>query len=330
MRGRKNPPLPGLDDPASLASHRERYLASIEMRGNSPETVQDRRRELYAFIVWATGRGVATPADVSRQVLEDYQDHLFRLRRDDGRPLSFRTQLVRLTRIRGFFRWLAREGHIPSNPAAEMELPRTERRLPSNILSAQEAERVLNGPDVDDPLGLRDRAILELLYATAIRRSELAKLELGDIDCARGLLVVRQGKGKKDRLVPVGPRASAWLAAYIDHARPRLCRAHSGGVMFLSRSGRRLAPNKLSGRVSAYVRGSGLGKSGACHLFRHTAATLMLEGGADIRFIQAMLGHESLQTTQIYTRVSIAKLAEVHAATHPASAAARLPERAGA
>lgn len=175
-----------------------------------------------------------------------------------------------------------------------MELPRTERRLPTGILSAQEAERVLDGPDVDDPIGLRDRAILELLYATAIRRSEVVKLDLGDVDCARGLLVVRQGKGKKDRLVPVGPRASAWLAAYVEMARPQLARAHSEDTLFLSRSGRRLAPTKLSDRVSGYVQASGLGKSGSCHLFRHTAATLMLEGGADIRFIQALLEHPML------------------------------------
>lgn len=126
MRGRKNPPLSGLDEPDSLASFRERYLSAIQMRGYSPETVSDRRRELYAFILWANERGATTPGDVTKAMLEAFQDHLFRWRQDNGRPLSFRTQLVRLTRLRGFFRWLAREGHIAANPAAEMELPRTE------------------------------------------------------------------------------------------------------------------------------------------------------------------------------------------------------------
>jgi len=129
--------------------------------------------------------------------------------------------------------------------------------------------------------------------------------------------VVRKGKGKKDRVTPIGGRATAWLAAYRDRARPRLAAGRPTDLLFLSKLGTQLAPRKLSDRMSRYIRTSGVGKAGSCHLFRHSTATLMLEGGADIRFIQALLGHESLQTTQIYTRVATAKLAEVHAASHP-------------
>lgn len=151
--------------------------------------------------------GIVPPAEITKEDLERYQSHLFHWKELNGSPLALRTQSVRLTRLRGFFRWLAREGHVAANPAADLELPRTERRLPFDILSAAEAEIVLDGPDLTTPLGLRDRTILELFYAAAIRRSELVKLKLADIDLGRAVLTVRQGKGKKDRVAPIGARA---------------------------------------------------------------------------------------------------------------------------
>ena len=156
----------------------------------------------------------------------------------------------------------------------------------------------------------------KVLYSTAIRRTELTLLDLFDVDYGRMTLLVR-GKGQKDRMVPLSERAKAWLDTYRDQSRPLLVSGRDPGRLFLSSAGTPMNPKKLSDRISGYVERSGVGKAGSCHMFRHTAATLMLDGGADIRFIQQLLGHESLQTTQIYTRVSIAKLQEVHAATHP-------------
>jgi len=323
MRGKKNPPLPGLDDPASLTAFRARYLTWLQVRGFSAETVETRGRDLYAFITWATERGLAEPREITKPILERYQRHLFHWRKEGGAPLSFRTQAGRLSRIRGFFQWLARENHILADPASTLELPKVERHLPATVLTAGEVERIMMVPDLEDPIGLRDRVILEVLYATAIRRTELTNLGVFDVDYGRAALIVRQGKGKKDRVVPIGERATRWLEAYRDQVRPQLVAGRESGVLFLSRAGTPLAPKKLSDRVSGYIERSGVGKPGSCHLFRHTAATLMLEGGADIRFIQALLGHESLETTQVYTQVSIAKLAEVHAATHPGVRSAR-------
>ena len=317
MRGVKNPPLPGEGDPDSLASWRARYMAWLAERNFSPETVESRGRDLYAFIVWCAERGLAEPREITRPILERYQRHLYHWRKADGRPLSFPTQGGRLARIGGFFRWLARENHILSNPASELELPKLERRLPAMTLTAEEAEAVMAVPDLTDPVGLRDRAILEVFYATAIRRTELTRIGLYDVDYARQVIMVRQGKGKKDRVVPLGERARAWLEAWRDQARPKLVAGRDPGLLFLSAAGTPMAPKKLSDRISGYIERSGVGKPGSCHLLRHTAATLMLEGGADIRFIQAMLGHESLETTQIYAQVAITKLAEIHAATHP-------------
>lgn len=317
MRGFKNPPLPGEGDPDSLASYRIRYLAWLGERGYSAETVGDRARDLHAFIVWADERSLREPREITRPVLEHYQRHLYYRRKEDGEPLSFRTQRGRLSRIGSFFRWLARENFILTNPAAELELPRPEHRLPSAILSADEAEQILAVPDLSHPMGLRDRAILELLYSSAIRRTELTGLDLFDVDYGRMTILVRLGKGRKDRMVPLGARTKGWLEAYRDQARPLLVCGRDSGRLFLSSTGKPVNPKKLSDRVSRYVEQSGVGKPGACHLFRHTAATLMLDAGADIRFIQQLLGHENLQTTTIYTRVAIAQLQKVHAETHP-------------
>ena len=178
---------------------------------------------------------------------------------------------------------------------------------------------MLARPDVSLPEGLRDRAMLELLYSTGLRRAELAGLLLFDVDATRGTVFVREGKGRKDRVVPVGERALAWTLKYLEEARPKLAGARDEGVLFLGDAGEGLHVDYLTQRVRQYVVAAGLEKPGACHLFRHSMATAMLEGGADVRFVQEMLGHVSLETTQLYTRVTVEKLKAVHAATHPAS-----------
>jgi integrase/recombinase XerD len=186
-------------------------------------------------------------------------------------------------------------------------------------MTAAEAEKVISQPDISTTLGLRDRAILELLYSTGVRRQELVGLHLRDLDIERRHLMVRHGKGKKDRLLPVSERAMAWVEKYLEEARPRLVLAHDEGVLFLGRYGMALTKQWLTCAVRRYVVASGIKKSGSCHIFRHTLATLMLENGADIRHVQLMLGHAQLTTTQIYTHVSIKALQEVHKRTHPGS-----------
>jgi integrase/recombinase XerD len=176
---------------------------------------------------------------------------------------------------------------------------------------------VLAVPDLDTATGIRDRAIMETFYSTGIRRMELVNLCCPDIDAERGTLMVRQGKGKKDRIVPVGERALMWIARYRDEVRPGLAVGDDDGTLFLSNLGLPFGVNRLTHLVRDYVDAAQIGKHGSCHLFRHTMATLMLEGGADLRYIQAMLGHASPTTTQIYAQVSIRALKAIHTATHP-------------
>ena len=300
-----------------------RFLDHLAVHNYAAATIKDRRQSLTSFILWCVERGISAPYEVTKPILERYQRHLYYHRKGNGEPLTFRTQAARMVTVRAWFKWLTRANHILSNPASELELPRAEKRLPGAVLSAEEAETLLAVPDTGTPLGLRDRAMMEVLYATAIRRGELIGLQLYDVDYARTTLMIRQGKGNKDRVVPLGERAKSWLAAYRDQVRPGLVVGRDDGTLFLSRDGRPLEPKRLSEKVRGYVEASGIAKPGSCHLLRHTAATLMLEGGADIRFIQALLGHESLETTQIYTRVSITKLAQIHAATHPGATLVR-------
>jgi integrase/recombinase XerD len=172
-------------------------------------------------------------------------------------------------------------------------------------------------PNLQDPLGVRDRAILETCYSTGMRRTELVRLALSDLDWGRRLVLIRQGKGRRDRLLPIGSRALVWVARYLAKVRPRLVRAPDSGTVFLTARARPFHPNHLSAFVRGYVDAAERGKRGACHLLRHTMATLMLEGGADIRFIQEMLGHAKLTSTQRYTHVSVQQLQAVHTATHP-------------
>jgi integrase/recombinase XerD len=295
------------------------HLNALRVRGYSENTLRSRRFYLGFFIEWAWAHGLREPVEITRPVLERYQRYLFIYRKKNGEPLTFRSQHTRLVPLRVWFRWMTRQNHILHNPASEIDLPRLGRSLPKNILSAREVEQILALCDIEDAIGLRDRALMEVFYSTGIRRLEAIALKLCDLQFDRGLILVNQGKGRKDRYVPIGERATAWLRKYIAEARPQLAVEPDDLTVFLTAQGEPFAPCYLSYVVRERIDAAKLGKSGSCHLFRHTMATLMHENGADIRFIQQMLGHEDLKSTQIYTQVAIRTLQQVHAATHPAA-----------
>jgi integrase/recombinase XerD len=295
------------------------YLERMHVKNYAAGTIEQADDYVHHFIGWCAERSVTRAAEVTKPMIDRYQRALFYHRRTNGHALSFRTQYLMLTWVKQFFRWLVRENHILYNPASEIELPRVERRLPKHVLTANEADRILAQPDIATPFGLRDRAMLEVLYSTGMRRSELAHLSIYDVDPERGIVFVRQGKGKKDRVIPIGDRALAWLQKNLDEVRPQLVAEPDDGLMFLAYTGQPFSPDLLTRWVAGYVDAANIGKRGSCHLFRHSVATLMLERGADIRYVQEMLGHASIETTQFYTKVSIRQLKEIHTATHPAA-----------
>jgi integrase/recombinase XerD len=313
--------LPQPVDPATLKGCVHRFHLHLEARAYSHSGIESHHWALKQFLAWAESRGLSRPERFTRPLLEEYQLFLFHYRSPrTQQPLATNSQLARLGCIQRFFAWLCRSGVLVANPAADLDLPRKQARALPKSLSEPEITRLLELPDLSSPFGLRDRVVLELFYATGIRRAEMVNLDTGDFDPALQTLHIRRGKGGKggkDRILPVGARAAQWLERYLGETRPLLAHLPAETALFLSGYGTRLTKAFLGTWVSGMMKRAQVSKPGSCHLFRHSCATHMLEGGADIRYIQAMLGHARLDTTQIYTHVSIRALQDVHARTHP-------------
>lgn len=315
----RHTPAPPSRPLAGMWLLREQFLESLTARNFSADTVKSRASCLSRFLTWCDERSLSEPTEITQPIIERYQHWLFYYRRPDGRPLSFPSQHHMLQAVKLFFQWLTRQHLTLFNPAAEIELPRCAKRLPRDVLTAQEAEAILGQPDIETPLGIRDRAILETFYATGIRRRELAFLSVYDVDVARGTLFVREGKFKKDRVLPIGQRALAWIQKYVTDVRPEMVAEPDEHFLFLTVDGTPYRKvSLLNDLVNRYVGAAQITKRGSCHMWRHTMATLMLENGADIRYIQELLGHGDLSTTEVYTRVTITKLQQIYRATHPA------------
>ena len=312
--GVKANPAPGHPLHAYLHAYNDWALAA----GYSAHTMTSRRAAILRFIVWCDERGIQRPTELTRPMLERYQRHLYQHRKTNGAPLSVVAQLGLLNAITAWFRWMVRQHHLLHNPAADLELPKKPQTLPKTILSIAQVESVLNQGDISSLLGIRNRALMELFYSSGIRRMELTALKLYDVDTERGTLMVRLGKGGKDRFIPLGTRACAWVDKYLHSVRSEIVSGYDDQTLFLDDFGQPMTVRFLGDLVRRHLEAAGITTPGACHVFRHAMATHMLENGADIRFIQAMLGHASLETTQIYTRVSMSKLKEIHSATHPA------------
>jgi integrase/recombinase XerD len=314
-RGNGDRSAPRLDHP--LMDHVDSYVEWRRTRAASESTVRTLDKALRRFIMWCDVRGLNDPRELTRAVLEAYQRGVYLERKRDGAPLSVRTQLGRLHALIGWCRWLSRERLIEYNVAADLVLPRMPHTLPKVVPDVRQIARLLAQPDLEGITGVRDRAMLEVLYSTGMRGMELCRLALADLDLERGTVWVRQGKGRRDRYIAIGERACGWVRRYLDEVRPKLVVHLDEWSLFLTDYGQAYVPHRLGNMVRLYMRHAGL-MEGASHALRHACATHMLENGADIRFIQAQLGHVQLSTTQIYTQVAIGKLKAIHEATHPA------------
>jgi len=296
----------------------EAYGHQLTIQRFSENTIHTRTIHLRMFVGWCQSHGIAETDHLSPTALGEYQAHLAAKRTKCGTPLCVSSQHSYLISLRSWFRWLMKEGLASGDLENYLTLPKLGYRLP-RFLTAAEIERVLSGCRLGTRTGIRDRALLETLYSSGIRRTELLRLKVHDIDWHKELLTIRMGKGRKDRVVPVGERALAWIDRYLWEVRPRLLASPDSDTAFLTRTGRPFTPNHLSLLTKRYIQRAVPHIEGACHIFRHSMATLMLEGGADIRYIQQMLGHTKLSTTQIHTHVSVTALKEVHTRTHPAA-----------
>lgn len=280
---------------------------------------------LRRFVRWCAAKSIDGPKSVSSDHISEYQHHVYDTVKRNGERLAVSTRVQRLVPLRVLFRWLLRQRLVGADPTSDLELPAPARRLPSCVLSIDDVERVNASTVGRGQRGIRDRAILETLYSTGLRRNEIARLKIQDVDLANGILFVNHGKGSRDRYVPLGTRAAVWITRYLTEVRPLLAGRPDDDTLFLHECGEPFIRHRLSDLVKRYLRAAGVERTGACHLFRHAMATHMLDNGADVRHLQLILGHASLSTTALYTHVSIRQLKAVHARTHPAERRRNMP-----
>jgi integrase/recombinase XerD len=282
----------------------------------APRTAKGYLRVARGFLAWIEARGIGL-IDVRTADLQAYQTDLYALRKKDGTPYSLADQVHRLSAVKTLFRFLYQRGYLLGDPSGPLAYPRREHRLPRGVLSREECRRLVESPDLSTPIALRDRAILETFYGTGIRAGELAKLKVTDVDTEDRVLRVILGKGAKDRNVPLTRAAAEAIDAYLVHGRPRIRGASRSPWLFLALRGGRTYADLLNDVVHAAAKAAGIEKLVTCHTLRHSMATHLLKGGADIRHIQVLLGHASLQSTERYTHVEISDLAKVMKRAHP-------------
>lgn len=287
----------------------DRFLTHVRVeKGASAHTVRAYATDLARYLEWAERTGV-DPVRLDHRKLRRYLAELDRAR-------YARTTIARrLSAVRSFFSYLVTEGFVDSDPSTIISTPKTTSRLP-RVVAGDELSALLDAPSADTPAGLRDRAVLELLYASGLRVSELSTLTMSGLDLSQGQLTVT-GKGAKERVVPLHRYAAGRIRAYLDGGRPAFARGQCADWVFLSARGNRLSEDAVRRLFRRYVNQIGARTSLSPHAMRHTFATHMLDQGADLRTVQELLGHVALSTTQIYTHVSMKRLQDVHRNAHP-------------
>jgi integrase/recombinase XerD len=288
------------------------YLRHVTIeRGLSSHTVGAYRRDLAGYRDWLTAEGIDDTADITPAVVDR-----FIAARASAEPQPAATSLARLqSSVRGWHRFLAREGIEADDPTGRLRPPKTPRRLPK-ALTIDQVERLLAAPSAEDPLGIRDRALLELLYATGARVSEAVGLDVDDM--AHGEVLRLRGKGSKERIVPVGSYARTAVDAYLTRVRPELAaKGRASARLFLGARGAPLSRQSAWLVIRSAAERAQLTAEVSPHTLRHSFATHLLQGGADVRVVQELLGHSSVATTQIYTHVSVDALRDIYATSHP-------------
>jgi integrase/recombinase XerD len=299
-----------LDEGATLRFQLDRFGDFLTLeQGSSPRTLEAYRRDVERLVEYAGVKGALSPVDVTSRMLREFVYHL----KDVGlSPSSIRRNI---SAVRTYFRFLLADGVVARDPSERLETPQRWRTLP-DVLTVEEIERLLGAPTLDDPLAFRDRAMLELAYGAGLRVSEWITIGVRDV-LLEDKLVRVFGKGSKERLVPIGRSAIGAVATYLRELRPHLERGAGKGVLFLNARGEPLSRMGAWKILRRYVERAGIAKEVSPHTLRHSFATHLLEGGADLRAVQEMLGHADISTTQIYTHVDREYLRQVHRQYHP-------------
>jgi integrase/recombinase XerD len=301
-----------LDDAAARAFYVERFDDFLALeQGASVQTSHAYKLDIARFVTYVSVKGASSPTDVGARVLREYVYHL----KDLG--LSAASIRRNVSAVRTYFKFLIGEGHVVRDPSERLETPKRWRTLPE-VLGVEEIEKLLAAPSLDEPLAFRDRAMLELAYGAGLRVSEWISLNVRDVMLQDHLVRVF-GKGAKERLVPIGRRAIAAIAVYLRELRPSLEKGEGKGALFLNARGQPLSRMGAWKILRKYVKQAGITKPVSPHTLRHSFATHLLEGGADLRAVQEMLGHVDISTTQIYTHVDREYLRSVHKQFHPRS-----------
>lgn len=294
----------------------QRFAEALTARGFAERSIDSYCRYARFFIEFLEQRGLKQMANLTRTLLEEYRLHLFSQSSRRGGLISLKTQALHLTAVRRFVRFLYRQDYLLVDVSQGLEMPRVPRSLPRNLLNERQMISLLEAPDVATVLGLRDRAILEILYATGLRNQECAHLLMEHLEEPNQCLRVVRGKGGKDRVVPLGDEADIWVQEYLQTGRPKLLRQPGEQHVFLSSRGRPIARGDLTKVVSRWARKAGLPHA-TPHMVRHCVATHMLKRGANLRHLQALLGHACISTTERYTQVEISDLCKVVHRFHP-------------
>ena len=284
------------------------YIAYLEVEKNASKyTVRNYTNDLLEFFNFVRNKGIDSLKDVNKQTLRAYLAHLM----EQGKA---KTSIARkLSAIRSFYRYLMREEMISASPAATTVSPRLDKRLPS-FLTVDEAKRLVESPDLSQPQGQRDRALLELLYASGLRVSELVNINVGQVNLATNEIRV-WGKGSKERVVLIGTPAARALTAYVSEGRRELLGEKENNALFVNRYGGRLPARRVQKILEKYARN--INKKVHPHVLRHTFATHLLDGGADLKVVQELLGHADLSSTQIYTHVTQSRARKIYLSAHP-------------
>jgi integrase/recombinase XerD len=288
------------------------FKHQLKVKGYAPATIDSYRKNLDQFAAWLSGHDIGDLRQVTRQIIIDYQSFVM------AQPLAAETRALKLRAVKRLFEYLEDSHQLLVNPTEGIVETCRQNKKIGPVLSVAEMQKLLEQPNLSWPGQIRDRAIMEVFYATGIRLNELLSLEVYHVDIKSRVLYIRRGKGNRQRVVPLGKQAARYLAEYLNKIRPIYARKNpKTRTLFLCQSGQPLTREALRSRLQEYRAKAGITKPVSPHVFRRSCATHLLQGGADIRYVQKLLGHKEIKTTQQYTRIKPTEVKKIHETTHP-------------